>query len=107
MRLTKEVITESLGIDYARVALGYRLMVEMLKNKNIDEKAVSSVFEEVLSDLDNLIRDMPRCRENLTLFIAKTVDDKIISRLVFDDITSKLNDNRLAMSCALEVYCFL
>lgn len=50
---------------------------------------------------------MPKVRGNLTLFIAKAVEDKIVPRLVFDDITSKLNDNRLAVSCALEVYCYL
>jgi hypothetical protein len=107
LRVTKELITQSLDFDHCRVALGYRLMQELLKNKQINEKAICSAFEENLSELGSLIQDMPRARENLTLFIAKSVSDKIVPRLVFDDITNKLDDNRLAVSCALEVYFYL
>lgn len=50
---------------------------------------------------------MPRARENLSLFIAKTVNDKIIPRIVFDQIANKTEDSRLATSCVLEVYFYL
>lgn len=50
---------------------------------------------------------MPRARENLTLFIAKSIHDRIVPRIVFDNITSKVDDNRVAVSCALEVYFYL
>jgi len=108
LRVTKEVITQSLDFDHCHVGLGYRLLVALLQNKNINEKVICSAFEEILSeDLDHLIKDMPRAKENLTLFIAKTVNDKVVPRILFDDITSKLNGNRFAVSCALEVYLYL
>ncbi|KAI6177259.1 Programmed cell death protein 4-like protein [Aphelenchoides bicaudatus] len=107
LRVTRELISKSLELDYSRVALGYRLILELLKNKHINQQTVVTAFDELLTDLENLIKDTPKARENLTLFIAKTVNDKVVPRLVFDDISSKLNDNRLALSCALEVYCYL
>jgi len=108
LRVTKEVIIQSLDFDHSHVGLGYRLLVALLKHKKINEKVICSAFEEILSDeLDNLSKDMPRAKENMTLFIAKTVNEKVVPRILFDDITSKLNGNRFAVSCALEVYLYL
>ncbi|KAI6201753.1 hypothetical protein M3Y96_00875900 [Aphelenchoides besseyi] len=107
LRLTKEVIRQSLDYDNNRLVLGYKLMNSLLKSKYITEKAVAIAIEDILPDLDNLIKDAPRAREYLALFIAKTVADGTMARIVFDDITSKLNANRQAMSCALEVYMYL
>ncbi|KAI6239092.1 Programmed cell death protein 4 [Aphelenchoides fujianensis] len=107
LRVTKEVIRSSLDYDNARVVLGYNLMAALLKNKFINEKVIAFAIEENLHELESTIKDCPRAREFLALFIAKTVSDGIMARLVFDDITSKLNHNRQAMSCALEVYTYL
>jgi hypothetical protein len=55
--VTKEVISQSLDFDHCHVGLGYRLLVKLLQNKNINEKVICLAFEEILSDdLDNLIK---------------------------------------------------
>jgi hypothetical protein len=94
VRFTKELIRSALDYDTSRVALGYKLMVALLSNKHINERAIHSAIEELLPEIDQLVLDMPRAREYLALFIAKTISDGNWGRLAFDDVISKLNANR-------------
>ena len=72
-------------------------MVALLKEKCVSSQVIASVFEDVLPDLENLIKDAPHARRFLALFIAKTIADGIVPRLVFDEIMSKHEKNRQAM----------
>ncbi|CAD5215522.1 unnamed protein product [Bursaphelenchus okinawaensis] len=106
-RMAKEIICCSLDYDQGRVVLGNKLLMVFIEEGHLSVKHVVNALEEILQDLGEIVRDMPKARKFLATFIAKLITDDIIERIVFDDITSKHNANRQAMSCALEVYMYL
>ncbi|CAD5221380.1 unnamed protein product [Bursaphelenchus xylophilus] len=106
-RMAKEVMRCSLDYDQGRVVQGYKLLCALLDEGHLSDRNVLSAIEDLLLELEEIIHDMPKARGFLGTLIAKLISDGVIGRIAFDDITSKLNHSRQAMSCALEVYMYL